>query len=100
MTASTTILLPLETHTKLQRLARDEGKAIDQVIDRLIEDDEQRRFFDQMAKDFERIRSDPEAWSDYQHELALLDTTLLDGLEADSAAMQDHHGIDAKKGDR
>lgn len=34
-----------------------------------------------LAEDFQRLRSDPEAWADYQSEIALWDTTLMDGLE-------------------
>ncbi len=80
MSASTTIRVPAATHTRLQRIAREEARPIGQVIDALLDDFEKRRFFAGLAEDYARLQADPEAWADYQAETAAWDDTLGDGL--------------------
>ncbi|MGH2557685.1 MAG: hypothetical protein ACRDJH_01365 [Thermomicrobiales bacterium] len=79
--ATVTIRVPDTTHVKLQRMATEEGRAIGQVIDDLVDRYERDRFFEEMAEDFARLRADPVASAEYDAELAVWDSTLLDGLE-------------------
>jgi hypothetical protein len=79
--ATVTIRVPNTTHAKLQRLAAEEGRPIGQVIDELIGRYERDRFFAELAEDFARLRADPAASAEYDAELALWNSTLLDGLE-------------------
>jgi hypothetical protein len=80
MSDSTTIRVPVGTHTRLQRIAREEARPIGQVIDAMLDDFEKRRFFAGLAEDFARLQADPEAWADYEAEMSAWDVTLRDGL--------------------
>ena len=78
---STTIRVSPQVREQLAELAKAEGKPIGQFIQGLVAEHEKRQFFKGLAEDFRRLQSDPEAWAHYQSELALWDTTLMDGLE-------------------
>ena len=81
MSTSTTIRVPAMVRDKLVEISREEGKSTGQVIQEMLREREKKAFFAQMAEDFRRLRADPENWESYQKEVALWDTTLLDGLE-------------------
>jgi len=78
---TTTIRVSTSVQEKLAELAKAEGKPIGKFIQGLVAEHEKQQFFKGLAEDFRRLRSDPEAWADYQREIALWDTTLMDGLE-------------------
>jgi hypothetical protein len=65
----------------LRELAKEEHKAIGQVITDLVEKRQRERFWREMREDFTRLRSDPVAWQSYQDELSEWDATLMDGLQ-------------------
>lgn len=79
--AGTTIRVDGRTHEMLRELSKEEHKSIGQVVTELVERHREERFWQEMHEDFARLRSDPEAWQDYQDEMALWDATLMDGLE-------------------
>jgi len=81
MASTTTIRVSLQVREQLAELAKAEGKPIGQFIQGLVAEHEKQQFFKQLAEDFRRLQSDPEAWADYQNEMAEWDTTLMDGLE-------------------
>ncbi len=81
MSTSTTIRVPSATRDKLVEISREEGKSTGQIIDEMLFERQKKAFFAQLAEDFRRLRADPEAWADYQNEIALWDSTLMDGLE-------------------
>lgn len=45
--------------------------------------DEKAMFWEQMQEDYDRLRADPEAWRDYQNDMALWDSTSNDALESE-----------------
>jgi predicted DNA-binding protein len=77
--ATTTVRVPTSTHKRLQVLAAEETRSIGEVIEALLDEDEKHRFFAGLAEDFARLQADPEAWADYQAEVARWDSTLRDG---------------------
>ena len=79
--ATTTIRVTPQVREKLAELSKAEGKTIGQLVQGLVAEHEKRQFFEGLAEDFRRLRSDPEAWAYYQNEIALWDTALMDGLE-------------------
>ena len=81
MTTLTSICIPSIIHARLQRLARDAGRPIDEFLETLLDDYEKRLFFAQLEEDFTRLRADPVASADYDAEQAVWDATLLDGLD-------------------
>ena len=77
---TTTIRVPVTTHTRLRRLAAEQDRPIGKVIAGLLDDHEKRAFFAGLGEDFERLRADPTAWADYEAEVAAWDAALGDGL--------------------
>jgi predicted transcriptional regulator len=55
-------------HETLQRLSKVERRPISQIVGELVEQYDKKTFWNGMKEDYERLRADPEAWSDYQKE--------------------------------
>ena len=51
------------------------------VADRAIEEYCRQRFLEAVNADYAALRADPEAWAEYQQELAIWEVTLMDGLD-------------------
>lgn len=81
MTATATIRVEQQTRDKLLKLAKQERKPLGEVVKEAVARYERDRFFDELDAAYARLKADPEAWADYQAELALWDSTLMDGLE-------------------
>jgi hypothetical protein len=64
------------------------------ILDQAVENYRRQRFFDQLNADFDALRRDPEAWAEYQNELALWDVTLMDGLDPNERWTADGDVID------
>jgi hypothetical protein len=70
---SVTLQISEETWVILRELAEGAGKPVEEVLERAIEE---------LANEqYAALRADPEAWAEYQKELALWDCTLMDGLD-------------------
>jgi hypothetical protein len=65
----------------LRTLAKQEGKAMQAVLDEAIEYYQRDKFLDDVNASFARLRNDPKAWKEEQAERALWDKTLSDGIE-------------------
>lgn len=50
------------------------------ILDRAVEEERRRRFFEDANASYARLRNDGEAWGQYKTELAEWDATLADGL--------------------
>lgn len=81
MAATVSIRIPAETHQMLQELAKQEHKGIGEVIGEAARLLQRERFWAEYYAAYERLRADPEEWRDFQEELKLWDSTLMDGLE-------------------
>ncbi|MDQ3814515.1 MAG: toxin-antitoxin system protein [Armatimonadota bacterium] len=82
-TASRTVRIKPETHRKLQKLARETGQSLPDVLDKAISEYERQRFLAECNASYTRLREDPEAWREELEERALWDCTLMDGLKDD-----------------
>lgn len=51
------------------------------ILEHAVEEERRRRFFDEADAAYAKLRAEPEAWAGYQDELALWDSTLMDGLK-------------------
>ncbi len=69
------------THKALQALSSKEGKTMQDIIDKAIEDYRRKNFLEGLSQDFQALQEDPEAWKEHEEEMALWDNTLQDGLE-------------------
>lgn len=80
MSSTTTVRLSTRTRDRLSALAREDFGGISQeaALNRLIDEHEMHRVHAAYA----RLAADPEAWADYQDELALTDASSGDGLGA------------------
>jgi hypothetical protein len=79
----TTVKLSSHTHVTLMKLAADQRRSMTDVVASLIEQERRRAFLDGANADYARLRADPDAWNDDRAEIASMDGTLMDGLEAD-----------------
>lgn len=70
-----------DTHEKLREMSREQHKPIGQVVTDLVEQHRREQFWQELEASLARLKVDPEAWQDYQDEIALWDTTTGDGLE-------------------
>jgi len=83
MAATTTLRVDLTTRSELQELAEMTGESMRELVAQAVKDYRRRRFLEQVNRDFERLRADPEAWAEELEERRLFENTLMDGLEDD-----------------
>jgi hypothetical protein len=69
----------------LREIAELEEEPMQTVLERAVEEYRRRHFLEQVNQAYERLREDPEAWSEIQGEGAAWDATLRDGLPADES---------------
>lgn len=79
--AATSVRVDPHTHSLLRELSEQEQKSIGQVVSEAVETYRKDKFWRELHEDYDRLNADPEAWQDYQDELALWDSTSNDGLE-------------------
>lgn len=79
--ATTTIRVPVETRDLLNRLARTSGTSMQQVLETALEQYRRRQFLEALNTAYAALQADPQAQAEEAAELALWDTTLLDGLD-------------------
>lgn len=82
--ATTTVRVKTTTHNALRELASERGQTLSETLDDLVEADRRRRLFEAANASWAALREDPEAWAEWQAELALWETTSADGLEDES----------------
>ncbi|MGC8514064.1 MAG: hypothetical protein ACP5P1_13690 [Acidimicrobiales bacterium] len=80
MTEVTTIKVSMQTRDRLKRLADEDHLTLDAELARTLDKAEESRFWAGVRADYERLRADPQEWSDYADELAEWDLTTGDGL--------------------
>ncbi len=69
------------THEVLRSLSSREGKSMQDIIDKAIEDYRRKAFLEGLSNDYRLLQENPEAWKEHEAETALWDNTLMDGLE-------------------
>lgn len=90
MAATVSVRIPAEAHRKLRERARKEHKGLGEVIDEAITALERDRFWEAMEAGYAKLRADPKAWNEWQDEIALWDTTLMDGIPTDDEYAEEY----------
>lgn len=62
-----------ETRDRLNALARRDELSMADFLERLVQREEENRLLDEMNASFEKLRSDPVAWAEYQAEAGAWD---------------------------
>lgn len=90
MATTVSIRIPVETHQKLRELAKKEHKGLGEIVDEAIDAWEMEQIWRQAEAAHARLRADPEAWKEWQDEIALWDSTLMDGIPADDEYAEEY----------
>jgi 7-keto-8-aminopelargonate synthetase-like enzyme len=69
------------THKLLRSLSAREGKSMQDIIDKAIEEYRRKTFLEGLSNDYLLLRENPEVWKEHQEDMALWENTLMDGLE-------------------
>ena len=93
--ATTSIRIDRTIHERLKQVAEKQHASLGGVITELLDRYEQDEFRKAVAASYARLRSNPEAWSDYKRELEEWDAVLMDGLE-DEAPYDDMDVTDGR----
>ncbi len=78
---SVTIRIPSTAHAVAQRLAESGNRSIGNVIAEALERYDEEQWWADVHAGYARLRADPVASAEYDAEMALWDSTLMDGLE-------------------
>lgn len=82
---ATTVRVDEKLHRILREISEREQRSIGDVMTEAIEQYRRAKFWEQVRLDYERLRADPEAWSEYQKEIAAWDALSDDGLGPEPA---------------
>ena len=72
--AGSSIRVEEKTIAALRVIAKDEHRPIGQIVTELVERYRREKFWRDMHEGFSRLRADPQAWAEYQAEVALWDS--------------------------
>jgi hypothetical protein len=78
---TTTIHVRRETHTMIRNLSKAYGLSMGKVVAKAVEVYRREKFLEKANDGYAALHADPEAWHDWQAEIAAWDVTLMDGLE-------------------
>lgn len=79
--STTTIRVTQEAQNTIRELAEEYGVTMQEVIDKALKTLRREQFFAKLDEAYAALEADPEAWQDWQDEIAEWDVTLKDGLE-------------------
>ncbi len=79
--ASTNVRISEASHETLRRLAREEGRSMQAVLDQAVERYRRAKFLRGANADFAALRQNSRAWKEEQAERELWEQTSSDGLE-------------------
>ena len=82
---ATTVRVDEKLHRILREISEREQRSIGDVMTEAIEQYRRAKFWEQAKLDYENLRADPEAWSEYQEEIAAWDALSGDGLDPEPA---------------
>ena len=81
---SATVRISEASHLLLREMAAQEGASMQSVLDAALEQRRRQKFLAECDAAYAALQQDPEAWRDYQQELATWEVTSLDGLEPEA----------------
>ncbi len=78
-----TVRVKEATRAAIKELARAEGRSMQAVIEKAVEEYRRRRFVENVNAAYDGLRNDPDAWAEVEAERTAWDQTLTDGLPSD-----------------
>ncbi len=78
---ATTVRVDERVAERLRAIALEEHRSIGQVIADAISQYQKEKFWTEVHESFAQLRSDPEAWREYQHEISVFQGASMDGFE-------------------
>jgi predicted DNA-binding protein len=85
---STTVRISEQAHHRLRELAAQSGEPMQAVLDKALEQYRRQKFLEECNAAYAVLQQDPQAWADYQEELAVWDVTLTDGLDPEEGGKE------------
>jgi hypothetical protein len=79
--AETPIVISEAAQAKLRELAEWSGLSVNEALERAIQDQYDRKFWEAVNAGYAALRADPKAWAEVEAERKLWDNTLMDGLD-------------------
>ncbi|MCO5218844.1 MAG: hypothetical protein M9953_10280 [Thermomicrobiales bacterium] len=68
--AQKAVKMPVDTHMRLLRIAKEDGVSMGELVTELVDELETRRFWQGVKEDYERLNADPVAKAQYDADLA------------------------------
>jgi hypothetical protein len=84
MGKTTTIRVTQKTYNGLKLIAGREHSTMQDALDKLMEEYENNKFFENLSQSVSDVKSNPSAWAEELNERREWDETLADGLEDDA----------------
>ena len=81
--ANPTVRLNPHTYLVLKELSAKSGEPMLTILDRAVESESRRLFFEEANASYAKLRENTQAWAEYKSELQEWDATLRDGLPED-----------------
>ncbi len=78
---SHTIRVNKKTLDTIKELAEKAGATMTAVVEAAVRDYEIKKYWEEYNAGYAALKADPKAWAEYQVEMKLWDSTLMDGLE-------------------
>jgi predicted transcriptional regulator len=78
---SHTIRVSKKTLSAIRGLAEKNEKTMTTIVEEAVRDYEIKKYWEEYYADYEALKANPEAWTDFQEELSAWDCTLADGLK-------------------
>jgi len=79
--SATVVKLKADVHAELQEMAREENRAMGDIVADSLQRYRKERFWERARLSVERLQAQPAAWEDYKREIAIWDGMAGDGLE-------------------
>lgn len=89
MPVSSIVRISSKAKETLEELARRSGEPMLCVIDKAIEDYRRRVFLEETNRAYAKLRADTKASKEFDREIAVWDSSLMDGLERPEAGRED-----------
>jgi hypothetical protein len=68
------------THEILRSLSSQEGKSMQDILDKAVEDYRRKAFLEGLSDDYRLLQESPEAWAEHEEEMALWNNVMTDGI--------------------
>jgi predicted transcriptional regulator len=75
-----TVRLSPQSYLTLKELAANSGETLQVILDRAVEEERKRRFFELANLSYARLQEDAQSWLEFEQDLSGWETTLGDGL--------------------